>query len=54
MAPSVISPEAPSELLASTTLSKKPQTKRHEEYQYLDLIQDILDHGEFRPDRQVL
>ncbi|KAI0013047.1 thymidylate synthase/dCMP hydroxymethylase domain-containing protein [Xylariaceae sp. FL0662B] len=26
-------------------------TKRHEEYQYLDLVQEILDHGEHRPDR---
>ena len=25
----------------------------HEEYQYLDLIRDILDHGEHRPDRYV-
>ncbi|KAI6088332.1 thymidylate synthase [Hypoxylon rubiginosum] len=24
---------------------------RHEEYQYLDLVQEILDHGERRPDR---
>jgi thymidylate synthase len=23
----------------------------HEEYQYLNLIRDIMDHGEFRPDR---
>jgi hypothetical protein len=23
----------------------------HEEYQYLDLIKEILEHGEFRPDR---
>lgn len=25
--------------------------KRHEEYQYLDLVQEILDQGEHRPDR---
>jgi len=25
--------------------------KRHQEYQYLDLIRDILEHGEHRPDR---
>ena len=25
--------------------------KRHEEYQYLDLIQDIMEQGEHRPDR---
>lgn len=26
-------------------------TKRHEEYQYLDLVREILDNGEHRPDR---
>lgn len=26
-------------------------SQRHEEYQYLDLVQDILDNGEHRPDR---
>ena len=25
--------------------------KRHEEYQYLDLIRDIMETGEHRPDR---
>lgn len=25
--------------------------KRHEEYQYLDLVREILDSGEHRPDR---
>ncbi|KAF2098790.1 thymidylate synthase [Rhizodiscina lignyota] len=30
--------------------SKEPRIP-HEEYQYLDLIRDILDHGEHRPDR---
>ena len=25
--------------------------KRHEEYQYLDLVREILDEGEHRPDR---
>lgn len=25
----------------------------HEEYQYLELIRDILDYGEHRPDRYV-
>jgi len=30
----------------------RPAAKnRHEEYQYLDLIRDIIDNGEFRPDR---
>ena len=27
---------------------------RHEEYQYLDLIRDILQNGEHRPDRYLL
>ncbi|KAH7035640.1 thymidylate synthase/dCMP hydroxymethylase domain-containing protein [Microdochium trichocladiopsis] len=27
------------------------RAKRHEEYQYLDLVQEILDNGEHRPDR---
>ena len=27
--------------------------KRHEEHQYLDLIRDIMDNGEHRPDRYV-
>lgn len=26
-------------------------TKRHEEYQYLDLVREILEDGEHRPDR---
>jgi len=29
-------------------------TLRHEEFQYLDLIRDILQNGEHRPDRYVL
>lgn len=28
-----------------------PTQKRHEEYQYLDLVREILDEGEHRPDR---
>jgi thymidylate synthase len=37
--------------------SKQPETitpakdSRHEEHQYLDLIREILDNGEHRPDR---
>lgn len=26
-------------------------TSRHEEYQYLDLVRDIIENGEHRPDR---
>ncbi len=33
------------------TAANGPSSMRHEEYQYLDLIQEILEHGEFRPDR---
>ena len=37
---------------ANPTLSNSKEHYRpHEEYQYLDLITDILDRGEFRPDR---
>ncbi|KAK8090467.1 thymidylate synthase/dCMP hydroxymethylase domain-containing protein [Apiospora hydei] len=32
--------------------STNPRT--HEEYQYLDLVREILDHGERRPDRAVI
>jgi thymidylate synthase len=31
--------------------STSPADRSHEEYQYLDLIRRILDHGEHRPDR---
>jgi hypothetical protein len=33
------------------TREPKLTTPRHEEYQYLDLIRDILENGEHRPDR---
>ena len=40
---------------ARDSLSKQNGTDllspRQEEYQYLDLVRDILDHGEHRPDR---
>lgn len=49
------SPKASSTAAASSSSSSSPATKpttpRHEEYQYLDLIQDILQRGEHRPDR---
>lgn len=28
-------------------------SRQHEEYQYLDLVREILDEGEHRPDRYV-
>lgn len=37
----------------NTTLLPR-QDPQHEEYQYLDLIQEILDNGEHRPDRFVI
>lgn len=30
-----------------------PVNPNHEEYQYLNLIRDILDNGEHRPDRYI-
>ena len=32
----------------------EPAQQRHEEHQYLDLVREILETGEHRPDRQVL
>ncbi|QSZ34273.1 hypothetical protein DSL72_005863 [Monilinia vaccinii-corymbosi] len=60
-----MSPSLEGELLTTTTESKDSiqsrspnpmststsQTKKHEEYQYLDLIREILETGEHRPDR---
>ncbi|KAJ9096041.1 Thymidylate synthase [Naganishia friedmannii] len=34
----------------STTTATQPE-KRHEEYQYLDLIRHVITHGQHRPDR---
>ena len=51
MAPGIL-PQDPT--VEPSTMSKAPKTttpKPHEEYQYLDLIRDILANGEFRPDR---
>lgn len=33
---------------------EKPNVPTHEEYQYLDLIRNILANGEYRPDRHEL
>jgi hypothetical protein len=42
----------PDELTKEQTLvSSDPESPIHEEYQYLNLIRDILEHGEHRPDR---
>ncbi|KAK3940347.1 bifunctional dihydrofolate reductase-thymidylate synthase [Diplogelasinospora grovesii] len=35
----------------NTKLSSSEKMQRHEEYQYLDLVREILENGEHRPDR---
>ncbi|RDW80594.1 thymidylate synthase [Coleophoma crateriformis] len=57
MAPSIMEPE-PAALSADIVAKKMPTpatpeavVPRHEEYQYLDLIREILETGEHRPDR---
>ncbi|KAJ9121553.1 Thymidylate synthase [Naganishia vaughanmartiniae] len=35
----------------TTTTTTTIQPKRHEEYQYLDLIRHVINHGQHRPDR---
>jgi len=49
MAPGVLPAESQETNKLSETTTLAP-LQRHEEYQYLDLIQVVLD-GEFRPDR---
>jgi thymidylate synthase len=54
MAPSVLETETPVAVDSKTQeypQAPKPSGKRHEEYQYLDLIREILEDGEHRPDR---
>lgn len=54
MAPSLMEPER---LLSGESLVKEQkallsqENSRHEEHQYLDLIREILETGEYRPDR---
>jgi hypothetical protein len=56
MAPSLMEPEP---LLTGESLVNEQKTflseqnLRHEEYQYLDLICEILETGEHRPDRYI-
>lgn len=46
------STEAPSVAEAPTSPNQNgTSTQRHEEYQYLDLVREILNEGEHRPDR---
>ncbi|KAF2403411.1 thymidylate synthase [Trichodelitschia bisporula] len=54
MLPAIVEPS--SEVPQATAKPKQAaqlnaRQSRHEEYQYLDVIRDILDHGEHRPDR---
>ncbi|KAI1876866.1 uncharacterized protein JN550_000938 [Neoarthrinium moseri] len=52
MAPGLTDTTIPQTTEMSTKQSgASAPTKRHEEYQYLDLVQEILDEGEHRPDR---
>ena len=58
MSPSAIDigpASGPEAVLRPEQSSKQQETARqnpeHEEYQYLDLIHDILESGEHRPDR---
>ena len=44
-------PEVILEPEISTTPTAPRSQPRHEEYQYLDLIRQIIDEGEHRPDR---
>jgi len=44
-------PETSLKALKSEHSQQVREKPEHEEYQYLDLIQDILEHGEHRPDR---
>ena len=44
-------PEVILEPEVSTTPTAPRLQPRHEEYQYLDLIRQIIDEGEHRPDR---
>jgi len=58
LASTMASSPIPTEVSASgpvltngTSTKGQDVSSPHEEYQYLDLIQEILEHGEFRPDR---
>jgi thymidylate synthase len=54
MAPSLIEPESlhtTDSSLKSQQTNAFTQPPEHEEYQYLNLIREILNNGEHRPDR---
>ena len=53
MAPSLLDPE-PAAQVTSKVIETDPlptSISKHEEHQYLDLIREILETGEHRPDR---
>ena len=53
MAPSIMEPAIAfsTELKHSESITASKSTQNHEEHQYLDLIREILETGEYRPDR---
>ena len=54
MSPIAIEPAIVPDVARKIEQPTKPAQEtrgRHEEYQYLDLIRDILENGEHRPDR---
>jgi thymidylate synthase len=61
MAPSIMETEPVAqvslkqiEVATPVKVTTPAKDSTHEEYQYLDLIREILDNGEHRPDRQSL
>jgi thymidylate synthase len=51
MAPAVADAVASLAPEAAVAQSGPAVSRSHEEYQYLDLVREILDNGEHRPDR---
>ena len=52
-APAVVLADAPvaKQAVANGSNPAAAPAKRHEEHQYLDLVREIMDSGEHRPDR---
>lgn len=52
MAPSILETQPLAEITSKTEVKvTNKETAKHEEFQYLDLIREILETGEHRPDR---
>jgi hypothetical protein len=51
MAPSILDTQPLAEMPSKIEPKITHETAKHEEYQYLDLIREILESGEHRPDR---